>query len=425
MNRKNQVFLEIVSGLHSFLLCLGTYTLIAGLCGLAGAAFLRFHVVGTLLLFPVFLSRMLLVKIRNMILYLLSGVLVSVAVGCAASFVGGLWLGTGDWDGDWILGILSGVLSFFIFCVHTHAKITYGRTKRNFQAMPGGTGHFTLREWEIPTIFSVPAPSHWIWFTLLYLCGLFLHRPACLRVIFYMVLVDVFLYFLYHYHYEFYQYVRENQSIANLPVRTMGRIHKVIGGMAILALAFAVLPAAWYGKEPLENVRFERGTSVGQESLRPEEEKEKAAEEPMAPMELPEEAEPFVIPKWIRQIAGLGILLVMVSAVFCLLRILYRAIQNAGALFAVEEEDEILFLNAVDENKSFGESRAKPEREGWLSQNARIRRRYKRQIQKHTIGRPSAWATPSELERQAGLEGTEEMRKLHEQYEEVRYGGER
>ena len=61
----------------------------------------------------------------------------------------------------------------------------------------------------------------------------------------------------------------------------------------------------------------------------------------MAPMELPEEAEPFVIPKWIRQIAGLGILLVMVSAVFCLLRILYRAIQNAGALFAVEEEDEI------------------------------------------------------------------------------------
>ena len=172
MNRKNQVFLEIVSGLHSFLLCLGTYTLIAGLCGLAGAAFLRFHVVGTLLLFPVFLSRMLLVKIRNMILYLLSGVLVSVAVGRAASFVGGLWLGIGGWDGDWILGILSGVLSFFIFCVHTHAKITYGRTKRNFQAMPGGTGHFTLREWEIPTIFSVPAPSHWIWFTLAFVISI-------------------------------------------------------------------------------------------------------------------------------------------------------------------------------------------------------------------------------------------------------------
>lgn len=422
MSRKNQAFFEILGGLHAFFMCMGVYPLVASLCNLRGIAFVRFHVVGMLLLIPVFLSRILLARIRNMILYLLSGVLVSGAISYAAFLFGTFLSGAIFRDGNWIFGLLTGALSFILFCVHTHAKIVYGRMKRNFQSMPGGTGDFILREWEIPTIFSVPAPSHWIWFTLLYLGGLFLHASACLQVIFYMVLADIFIYFLYHYNYEFYRYVRENQTMANLPVKTMGRIHKVIGAMAVLAFVLVVFPAAWYGKEPLENVRFGRGASLEREFVWHDEEAGAVQEEQMAPMELPEEGTPFVLPTWVRRLAEVFFYLMMGAVVFGLLRAFYRAIQNAGALFAVDGEDEILFLNAGDENDALGGRAAKPKREGWLSENARIRRRYKRQIRKHTRGRPNAWATPTELERQAGLEGAEEMRGLHEQYEKARYG---
>lgn len=163
MSTRKAIFLEILSGLHAFLMCMGLYPILATLCGLSGMGFVRFHAVGMLLFIPIFSSRILLRKIRNMIGYLLVGVLVS-----AFCFYAAFHLGTFFRDGNWVLGMLTGALSFFVFCVHTHAKITYGRMKRDFQSMPGGSESFTLREWEVPTVFSTPAMGHWIWFTLLF-----------------------------------------------------------------------------------------------------------------------------------------------------------------------------------------------------------------------------------------------------------------
>lgn len=419
MSTRKAIFLEILSGLHAFLMCMGLYPVLATLCGLSGMGFVRFHAVGMLLFIPIFSSRILLRKIRNMIGYLLAGVLVSVFC-----FYAAFHLGTFFRNGNWVLGILTGALSFFVFCVHTHAKITYGRMKRDFQSMPGGSESFTLREWEVPTVFSTPAMGHWIWFTLLYLCGLFLHSSVSLRVIFYMVLTDVFIYFLYHYQYEFFRYVRENHAVANLPIKTMKRIHKAVGAMAILLLALFMLPAVWYGREPLEKIHFVDKESERQEQFLENSLEEREVEEQVAMAELAEGEPPFVIPEWIRRVAGGVLFLGMAAAVVALLRMLFRAIQNAGTLFAVEEEDEIIFLNTRDENDFSEEEKVKRKWEGWLSVNARIRWKYKKQIQKGVAGRPNAWASPTELERQAGLDTSKDMQVLHAYYEKARYSEE-
>lgn len=419
MSTKKHVSLEIISGLHAFLMCIGLYPFIAGLCNLEGMASVRFHAVGMLLLIPVFFSRILLGKIRNMILYLLSGILVSAAVSCAAFRFGGFFQ-----NGNRILSVLTGILSVFIFCVHTYAKITYGRMKRDFQSMPGGNENFELREWEIPTVLGTPSSVHWIWFTILYLGGLFIHSSACLRVILYMALADVFLCFLYHYQYEFYRYIRENRALANLPFRTMERIHRVIGIMAVLLMILFTIPALLYGKEPLENIHLEQNVSAEQEPRQNDDTSGDVQEERADMAALTEGETLFEMPKWIRRLAGALLFLLAAAAVIIVLRMIYHAIQNAGALFAVEEEDEVLFLKAGSAEESSGGERKKTEREGWLSVNARIRRKYKKQIRKFTVGKPKAWATPTELEQQAGLCAAEDMRTLHRYYEKARYSEE-
>jgi hypothetical protein len=53
-----------------------------------------------------------------------------------------------------------------------------------------------------------------------------------------------------------------------------------------------------------------------------------------------------------------------------------------------------------------------------------IRRRYKRTIKKSTKGSPTFWASPLELESQAGLAESSDMQRLHGYYEKARYSKE-
>jgi hypothetical protein len=52
----------------------------------------------------------------------------------------------------------------------------------------------------------------------------------------------------------------------------------------------------------------------------------------------------------------------------------------------------------------------------------RIRRRYKKTIKKHRKDLPALYESPNEIEEKAGLINNDEMKDLHSQYENARYG---
>ena len=95
--------------------------------------------------------------------------------------------------------------------------------------------------------------------------------------------------------------------------------------------------------------------------------------------------------------------------------------KNAGKAFSEDEEDEVLFLHqGNDERENLPWRREK--KEGYLSPNMRIRRKYKND-QKAGKYQPTGAETPAELEERNELSG-DGMRRLHDGYEKARYSRE-
>ena len=66
-------------------------------------------------------------------------------------------------------------------------------------------------------------------------------------------------------------------------------------------------------------------------------------------------------------------------------------------------------------------SKKKREADSFFSPNKKIRRLYKKTIQKADKIRPIGTETPAELEEKAGLSKDFKMQKLHTYYEKARY----
>lgn len=415
MSSKRHLLPEFITWIHTLLLFAGLYPLFALFCGLHGEAFRLFCTASLLLAVPIVSSRLLLGKIRHLMAYLFSGILISGLVSYPAFLLGNFFADCGV-----PCCVLTAVLSCLIFCIHTYAKITYGNLKRNFQEVHGETAAFLLREWDVTTIISHPSPLHWIWFTALYIAGILIQDSAYLHMIFYMVLADIFLCFFYHYINEFHEYIRDNSSLANLPVETMKRVHRITGTAAVFLLILFTLPALLYGEEPLESIHPQAHVEIeipsGNDSM--------MAMPEMGSMDLEKATEgspSFEPPEWLRKLADIILYGVSVLVAFGVLAAIYHGIKNAGKSFAVENEDEIVFLNSETDDEKTRIRKSGKSNEGWLSPNAQIRRRYKRTIRKSTKGKPKAWATPTELEQEAQLPSTEGMQALHHCYEKARY----
>ena len=106
--------------------------------------------------------------------------------------------------------------------------------------------------------------------------------------------------------------------------------------------------------------------------------------------------------------------------------LLVRMLQKAVRAFRIrdtENGDEIESLlqeerASLRARTGFGGSAAEREKN-------RIRRRYRRTILRYRKEAPGIQETPSEMEKLAHLPDTEEMRNLHLDYEQARYGREK
>jgi hypothetical protein len=409
---RRPLYLVILANIHALLLFAATYPLIASIMEYSGTQFRRFGTAGVLILIPILLSLAFVHKIRHFSAFFLSGVLISALTGELAECWCGLHSAVGTVCKWWTV-----FFSMIVLLIRLGSKIRFGRMKRDFEDFHGKTSAFPLHEQDVSDVLTRPHPAHWAWFTVLYLAGMAGEFTTCLYVLFGIVFLDLFVCLGFCYGDALCGYVSENQKIAHLPVSAMRRIHRMTGIFAAALLLLFLLPSVLFGHEFRFNPSFE-GPGISSEEAFGQQE-----DNGMLDFfdQLPED-ESTPPPEWLTNLMEFfGFLLLAIFAC-SLIRALLQWLKKIGREFSTEDEDEVVFLMTEPTD-----SAAHATRRRWgtrLSARQQIRRRYRKVIRRATKGQPNRWATPSELEAQASLPDTEEVRSLHEAYEVARYGDE-
>ncbi len=413
MKYKRPMVLDIITWIHSVLLFACVYPLLASLVSFRGAAFWRVTLSGALLLVPVVLSWYLLLKLK----YLLQYVPASIPVVCLTVLLS--WLAGGRGTPGLFSAALAGFFSVLIVILRIYSRVSYGNMKREFLDVHGSQ-HFDVQEREMPGLLNSPKAYHWVWFTILYVPGMFLRFTTFLYIMFGILFADVFLCLGYRYISSLYEYARANQEVANFPYKTMRRIHRVIGITGALLLVLFLLPAVLYGREFEPDLTTDRPLLEFKEPP-PETQQEEYAPE-ITDTQLMEamKIQNRPAPKWLLNLCKILGYICAVFLIVMFARQIIRGMKRMGKNFSVEEEDEVVFLEPDRTDSVTGIFRRK-KRDSFLSANQQVRKRYKKTIKKATKEKPSATATPSELEKNAGLEDDASMRALHDLYEKARY----
>lgn len=399
----DNMWLAVLSWLHILLCCCGLYLLTSLI---DERKYPEELLICTLWLIPpIVLSWVFIRALRSLIAYLLCSFLV-----CVLS----AWLSN---------SFLTVALSVFLFAVRGYARIKKGRMKRVLMEMPGEAGARLSPElWEIPTFLDRPAPAHWALFVCYYVICLILKRNDLLRWIFFLLLIDVFVCFLFGYLDNMWRFIWENSKIANLPVRSIQKVSGIVLLISVILLFLIVLPSILYRKEPLTNIRG---------MFRPI----KIPVSTEAMQDMPDNfdgadlsviagtaAEP---PVWLTAAVNVLMYLIALAAAFAALVAIWHICRRALSYFAQGEEDEIIFIG-TEKTDSLRLRGHKSRRAGGLrgSWNQRVRKFYKKKLRSALKERPAGWETPFELERKAGLEQEMSESNLHSVYEKARYSRE-
>lgn len=404
LEEKRSPVFPILSWIHDVLLFAGLYIFAAGIIGMDGQEAFQFTLGAAVLIVPVMASWAAIRKIKPLWLYLAAGVAATGIMGAV----------TGN--------IMTGVCTALVFLIRGYVRIRKGQLKRELQDMPGEmAAKLDMEAWEIPTLLDEPHPWQWILFGMIYMSGIFIKIKYVWHWEFYLFVAEVFVCFIYCYLDRMWGFMSMNSKIANLPVKTMKRVGKILLGTAAAVLVLFVLPSVLYQKDILADwVNDYEAVQPETEYIPPEEEEMpdgKSMEEI-----LKERLKPAEPPAWLMALGKVFSAVILAAFAAGLAVMIYKACQNAIRSFNQEDEDEVIFLKKNDMDEVSGVRKRKKTKEyGYLSVNMRIRRRYKKTIQQAAKQAPQGWESPAELEENAGLKPDENTETLHWCYEKARY----
>lgn len=416
MKYKRPLVLDIITWFHSLLLFACVYPLLASLVSFKGVVFWRVTLSSLLLLVPIVLSWFLMLKLRYMLQY----VPACIPVVCLTVLLS--WLAGGMGTPGLFSAALTGFFSILVVILRIYSRVTYGNMKQEFLDVHGNQ-HFDIQEREMQGLLNSPKAYHWVWFTILYVPGMFLRFTTYLHIMFGIMFVDVFLCLGYYYISSLYEYARANQEVANFPFKTMCRIHRMSGIIGALLLVLFLLPAVLYGREFQPDLTTDKPLVEFEEPERATQQVEYTPE--IADTQLIEamKSQNRETPQWLLNLCKI---MGYVCAIFFIIMFALQVIRHfkrMGKDFSVEEEDEVVFLEPDQTDSVAGIFRRKG-RDSFLSANQQIRKRYRKMIKKASKEKPNSAATPSELEKNAGLESNPSVQTLHNLYEKARYSEE-
>ncbi len=378
--------------------------------GGAGVLYLKCLLVAV----PVIVTEQAARKVRSVVFYLLTSILLLAGiVGAAGSVV-----------------FLSGERGVFesygiCYCVILSAETFYLIVKRFADRVRAAK-----RQREEPlaarfvSFLERPALSLVWYFVVLYLFGFLLGARLLCDVAFYSAIVYTFLALFYEYLDATRSYLEMNRRTKGIPKR---RLYGVSFAMLLLfavLLSAGMLPAVMLaGQRQYTDIReWFRGV----EPMPYEYEVDNDFRPPSAGgadwMALLDDGRPPSEP------SKLVIAVFWAIGIACALAFLYGVI----ALIRQILRD---FRDSRDENgdivEQIGDDQIQQHKEVFLnrkgrraaeSEAERIRRKYRRTIRKYRKERPAPYESPAEIEENAGLRNDEQMQQLHGKYEEARYG---
>lgn len=433
----------VMTWLHVLLLFAGIYAFIAGFLGLSGAVAWKFVSVSVLLLIPIIGSWFGIRKTKALWQFVGMGILFCIVLFYLSECFCHIFskeilqeiqilLKTQDNDRvnqamtsesiEQLAGVLGFGCSTVIFSIRGYVRIKKGQLKKMALEMPAGAMPLSeLELWEIPTLLDEPQPLHWVWFLIQYVLGVVIKLPFYWHTVFVFLFVDVFVCIFCSYLESMKEFIKTNQKIANLPVETMQKAGTWILKILLLVLLLVLLPSVMYGKDPIaEAIAGYQSKETAVELLEVQDGDSMAGMESMNLAKMLGAKQQVIVPKWVRQFVNVLMYLIFTGIVFVLLQAIYQNIKKAGTAFSEEDEDEILFLHEESETRE-ALSKKKREVDSFFSPNKKIRRLYKKTIQKADKIRPIGTETPAELEEKAGLSKDFKMQKLHTYYEKARY----
>lgn len=403
--------LAVLSWLHVLLLCSSFYVLIAAATELSDAEFPGFLASCLWLIIPAAASWIFVRRIRTLAVYLL----------CSAAVCALVWTLSSSAAQTFWAAPLTTVLCALLFLVRCTTRIKKGRIKRALMDMPAEAGaQLSVELWEIPTFLDEPAPAHFAVFAICYAGILPTGQYHFLKWVFFLLLAEVFVCFIHSYLRRMWDFIRQNQKIANLPAAAIQKVSRVLLLLASVLLLLAVLPSALYGKEPLigwlENIHALPAQPA-------EDYTEMMAGMGISDPDFSGLAEaPAEPPAWLLFLSDVLMYVSIAAAVLILLAVIYHICRNAVRYFSQDEEDEILFLGTEEREKLRSDKAPrKTARDRWTSPSQRIRRLYKKTLRRTMPQKPAGWETPHELEEKAGLLDRDPDMALHDLYEKARY----
>lgn len=388
----------VLSWIHGILLCSVVYLLLACIPYMEEEKAKLFYLRSLWLLIPMVISWFAVRKIKGLLLYLLTGVVVTAV----------LWGISGC--------VITAALSAALFLIRTYPRFVRGKM---IDDMPGEA--IKIEIWEIPTFLDKPQVVYCSVFLITYLVAILAKRHTLLLTIFYILMAEIFVIYMHASIVRLKNFILNNRRIANLPVKTMQLMQRAVLAVTLVILLLFVLPSVFYGKEPLTQIsewKFDHKTGMPEieEEVRTQEHDSMEAMKELFGAEEQKE-----LPQWVKQIFDVLLYLILAAGVVAILIGLYRYLRKMMQNFANGQgEDEIILLGS-DETKLLA---GKRKNKGWglaRTPQMKIRKAYKKLIRKNLKERPSGSETPSDLEKKAGLQDTV---LLHSLYEKARYSKE-
>lgn len=277
---------------------------------------------------------------------------------------------------------------------------------------------------EVISFFDYPTSSLVWYFVVFYLLGLCLNAKLLCDIAFYNAILYTFLALFYEFFGATKSYLELNKRTRGIPKR---RLYGISFSMLLIfaALLFVgMMPSVfmagqrqytnirdWFAGVELMPFEYESGAGVQQVSSDWADMMELLNDGKPAP-------EPSKLAGAILWVIGTVCVLVFLYGIFCVIKQVLQDFRNShdenGDIIEELEDDQVLRQKEKNMNRKG--------LRGVESEAERIRRRYRKMIRKHRKERPAPHESPAEIEEYAGLKNDGQMRQLHRQYEEVRYG---
>jgi hypothetical protein len=272
-----------------------------------------------------------------------------------------------------------------------------------------------------PSIFDRPKVVYAWYFVMMYIVGILFNSKMLCDIAFWVTIIYMVMAFVYEYLISTKNYLYLNNRTKGIPRKRLYWISTAMVLIFLLICLIGGLPSMFMSKyRRYTDVRhwFDDVTPVEVEYA---DNGEFTAQTHMdnSMLELLDDGEPAEPSKVLDAIFW-------IMGAICLIVFIYGIIQVVRQIF----KD---FRNTLDENgdiiEEIKDDEASYKEEGLYikgkhldTEAMRIRRKYKKTIKKHRKDLPAPYESPNEIEKNAGLDKSEDMKKLHGEYENARYG---